>query len=79
MVAAKLANMGEGRPAKTAQICAVSQDEAAALLNVSRRWVQAAVKVRADAVPEVVQAAEQGIMSERGGGHLKTARPRRTA
>lgn len=41
MSAAKLANLGEGRP-KTAQICAVSQDDAAKLLGVSRSAVQRA-------------------------------------
>ena len=60
MVAANIANMDEGRPKETAQICAVSQDEAAAMLNVSRRTVQAAVKVRDDAEPELVAAVEQG-------------------
>lgn len=42
MVAAKLANMGQGRPSENAQICAVSQPDAAKLLNVSTRAVAAA-------------------------------------
>ena len=46
MVAGRLANLEEGRPEKTAQICAVSQSDAAELLNVSRRSVQHAVAVQ---------------------------------
>ena len=41
MVAARVANLEEGRPAKTAPIDAVSQHEAADMLNVSRPSVQA--------------------------------------
>jgi len=37
MVAARLANLKEGRPSTTAHMCAVSQSSAAELLNVSRR------------------------------------------
>ena len=49
MVADGLANLGEGRPDKTtAQICAVSQEQAADMLNVSRRNVQYARQVRTD-------------------------------
>lgn len=64
MVAAAIANLGEGRPAKaeddTAQICAVSQEQAAERLNVSRRLVQDAKTVRDKASPELRQAVEQG-------------------
>jgi hypothetical protein len=42
MVAAKMATLSEGRPLKTAQICAVSQDETAKRLNVGRRCYFAA-------------------------------------
>lgn len=59
MVAAAIANLGEGRP-KTTQICAVSQKEAAKLLNVSHRTVQAAVKVKDKATPELRKAVESG-------------------
>lgn len=62
-VAAKLANLDEGRPAETAQICAVSQDEAAARLNVSRRSVQHAATVQQKATPAVQRAVEQGKLS----------------
>jgi N6-adenosine-specific RNA methylase IME4 len=63
MVAAKLANLGEGRPINTAQTCAVSQEQAAELLNVSRRGVQNAKVVRRDGAPELVAAVEQGKVS----------------
>jgi hypothetical protein len=43
-VASKVATFREGRPSKTAQVCAVSQDEAAKQLNVSRRTIQKAVE-----------------------------------
>jgi hypothetical protein len=46
MVAAKLANMGEGRPEKTASIEAVSQEQAADLLHVGRSAVQRAAIVQ---------------------------------
>jgi N6-adenosine-specific RNA methylase IME4/ParB-like chromosome segregation protein Spo0J len=63
MVAASLANLNEGRPPETAQICAVSQASAAEMLNVSRRAVQHAVKVRDDATPELVEAVTAGRVS----------------
>lgn len=62
-VAAKLANMAEGRPADTAQICAVSQDEAARMLNVSRRTVQTAKSVLEQGTPELISAVESGKVS----------------
>ncbi|WP_233867222.1 DNA methyltransferase [Paraburkholderia adhaesiva] len=89
MSAAKLANLGEGHPPKTAGMqadshpgytpetapmgavsgvypdYAVSQERAAQLLGVSRRTVQRAVEVRARAVPEVVEACEQGLVALR--------------
>ncbi len=60
MVAAKVANLKEGRPDKTAQICAVSQTQAADMLQVSRRTVQAASEVHNHGAPELVSAVEQG-------------------
>ena len=60
MVAAKLANLFEGRPAKTAQNCAVSQTDAAHKLNVGRRTVQQAAAVLERGAPELVRAVEQG-------------------
>lgn len=51
MVAAKIANLGEGRPTKTADISAVSQSDAAEMLNVSRGSVQNAATVRDRGTP----------------------------
>jgi N6-adenosine-specific RNA methylase IME4 len=59
MVAAAIATLPRGAN-QHAQICAPSQDDAAAMLNVSRRTVQAAAKVVANAAPEIVEAVQQG-------------------
>lgn len=58
MVVAKIANLSEDRPKKTASNEAVSQEEAAILLNVSRPSVQRAVQVQREAVLKVVEAVE---------------------
>lgn len=63
MVAANMATLGEGRPSPTASIEAVSQQEAADLLNVSRSAVQRAAKVRDDGAPELVEAVQAGTVS----------------
>jgi len=67
MVAARVANMRQGRPDKSANwrvsSPAVSQPEAAKMLNVSERSVQRAEKVERDAIPEVTKAVEQGHVS----------------
>lgn len=63
MVAARIANMSRGDNQHTkedASIGGTSQSEAAEQLNVSPRSVQRAAKVIADAVPELVEAVEQG-------------------
>lgn len=61
MVAAKIANLGEGRPSsETMTGGAVSQDTAAEAMNVSRRSVSRAKKVIERAAPEVVKAVERG-------------------
>jgi hypothetical protein len=59
MVAAKIANMKQGDNSN-AQICATSQNEVAARLNVSKRSVQSAAKVRDGGVIELQQAVERG-------------------
>jgi N6-adenosine-specific RNA methylase IME4 len=58
--AAELANLGKGRPSVNAQNCAITQDEAADRLNVSRRTVQSAVVVRDHGEPELKAALAQG-------------------
>lgn len=62
-VAARLANLGVGRPAETAQDCAVSQERAAGLLNVSRRSVQHAASVQERGVDALQRAVERGLVS----------------
>ena len=51
MVAAKLANMDEGRPKKTGQICPVSKDQAATTMGVGRTSVTHAKKVQEKGEP----------------------------
>lgn len=63
MVAAAVATLGVGEKKANAQICASSQSEAAEMLNVSRRSVQAAKKVIESGVPELKEAVEQGKVS----------------
>lgn len=60
MVASRLATLGEGRPTETASIEAVSQDNAADLLNVGRASVQRAREVQTHGVPELAQAVDEG-------------------
>jgi biotin operon repressor len=43
-----------------AQICAPSQDDAAAMLDVSRRTVHHAATIRDHGIPELQHAVEQG-------------------
>jgi hypothetical protein len=57
MVAARLANLGEGRPSETASIDAVSQIQAADMLNVSRPSVQRARAVIDNGATELVDDA----------------------
>jgi hypothetical protein len=62
MVAAKLATLPRGAN-QHAQICAPSQEEAAAHLNVSRRSVQHAKDVLVHGVDGLVKAAETGAVA----------------
>src|SRR5262249_43207967 len=57
MVAARIATLNEGRPTNTAQICAVSQEEAAQRLNVGRRSVQYAREVLDEGAQELISAS----------------------
>lgn len=60
-VAAKLANMKEGKPSNdTRQICLVSQKEAAEMLQISERSVRNAKAVREHGSPELIEMVEQG-------------------
>lgn len=63
MVAAKLAKMPQGARSDLAQISAMSQPQAAQMLNVSRASVQTAKQVAEQGTPELVQAVETGKVS----------------
>lgn len=58
-----VAKFREGRPGKTAPIGAVSQQEAADMVGVSRRTVQRAKQVEDSGSPELVQAAKSGTIA----------------
>jgi N6-adenosine-specific RNA methylase IME4 len=63
MCAARLATMRQGERTDIAQICAMSQPEAADRLHVSRRLVQSAHEVLQRAEPELVRAVDQGAIA----------------
>jgi N6-adenosine-specific RNA methylase IME4 len=58
-----MANLDPGRPSENAQICAVTQAEAAERAGVGRRTVQHATKVLVDGAEELVAAVEQAGVS----------------
>ena len=60
MVAARLANMRQGERTDLAQICAMSQSDAANMFNVGRRSVQHATKVLASGSEELIAACQGG-------------------
>lgn len=63
MIANALATLPEGRPTKTASIEAVSQEQAADLLQVSRSSVQRAHAIRTQGAPEIHQAVVDGTLT----------------
>jgi len=67
MVASRIANLKDGQTARSANWRtsepAVSQPDAARMLNVSERSVQRAEKIERDAIPEVTKAVERGEVS----------------
>lgn len=74
MVAAKIANLGEGRPTKkTPQICGVSAKEAAKTLNVSTRSVETAKQVLAHGSKAVQKAVQQGKLAVSTAAELATS------
>ena len=82
MVAAKLANLEQGRPsAKAANLpdSGVTQQRAAEMLNVSERTVRAASKVKDDGAPELVAAVESGKVSVSAAATLSEAPKERQA
>ena len=60
MVGARIATLTDGRPGKTASIEAVSQPEAADMLNVSRSGIQRARTVLEHGTPELAAAVDRG-------------------
>ena len=62
MVAARMATMRQGARSDLSQICAMSQQEAADRMNVSRRLVQDACDVLDRGVPELQEAVNSGIL-----------------
>lgn len=71
MVAAKLAKLPHGTN-QHAQICAPSQNEAADMLNVSRRTVQTAKVVQDEGAPELIAAVESGTVSVSAAADIAT-------
>lgn len=66
MVAAKVANMRQGERTDLSPIGEkISQEQAAAMLNVSKRNVERAAKVQAHGAPELVSAVERGERQDR--------------
>ena len=73
MLAVKLAGLSKGRPDLNAQ--ALTQEEAAERLGVSKRILQFAQKVHADAIPEVAALVEAGTLSVDKAATLAKATP----
>ena len=63
MVASNLATMRQGARTDLSPIGEMSQQQAADLLNVSKRNVERATVVRKEGTPELVTAVEQGRAS----------------
>jgi hypothetical protein len=75
MIAAKIANCSEGRPANTAQIQAVSQEEEARKLDVSRSSVQSATRVIDHGIPALVTAVDSGQIKVSKGAAIAKKEP----
>lgn len=75
MVAARLAKLPKGRPEGNASIEAVSQPQAADMLNVGRASVQRAAEVQRDAAPEVQRLVESGNLSVTAAAQMTALSP----
>ena len=69
LIAAKLAHLGRGRPRENAPIRAITQEEAAEKLGVSRTLVQAARTVFDSGSPGLIDLVERGVLA------ISAARP----
>ena len=63
MVAAKLVNMGRGRPAENPAECGIKVAEAARMINVDEAGTERARTVIAHAAPEIRSAVEHGKLT----------------
>jgi hypothetical protein len=63
MVAAKLANMGRGRPSDNPAECGIKVTDAARMANVDEAGTERARTVLAKATPEIQTAVERGKLS----------------
>lgn len=65
MVAAKLANLGQGQPKKDANLhlSSVTRTQASDLLGVSKRSVAAATEIKRKGIPALVQKVESGAIT----------------
>ena len=72
MIAARLANMAEGRPTENRSIDLVSQSEAADMLNVSVPSTKRARAVQANGAPELVEAVERGDVAVSAAAQVAT-------
>jgi hypothetical protein len=77
MVAAKLATLPSGVH-QGAQICAPSQSAAAEMLNVSRRSVQSAKRIR-EVAPILANHVERGALTLHGAGRTLVSELRKSA
>jgi hypothetical protein len=71
MVGAKLENMKQGRPGKDANLHGISHDDAADLLNISKRSIATARKLldSETAEPELIEAVEPANGPDALGGN----------
>lgn len=76
LIGARLANLDEGRPGKTASAEAVSQPAAAARVGVSRTAVQQAAKIVERGVPELVEATTAGRIPLSVASQIATKSPK---
>jgi hypothetical protein len=80
MVAARLANLKQGRPKKTCPLGTLSQEDitnedAAKRMDIGTRTVLRAQAVLSKAVPDVVRMVDEGELSLRAGGVVNPAPP----